>query len=159
MRWINLHVRNCWLSSDCWAGPDRELLAVNLTITITININIRVHTCRRTREQAQWGTVMSIYTKHHRSSLHSHTVILNHPNLAVHIELINWAVLQSSHAKSVIAADLYMSSLTDVKLGSLCWTFISRCRLSISHLKHRSSQWSQSSSSSIPHSLHNLSSL
>ena len=95
----------------------------------------------------------------HRSSPHSHTVILNHPNLAVHIEYINWAVLWSSPAKSVIIADLCMSSMIDAKLGSLCWTFVSRCRLSVSHLKHCSSQWSQSSTSFIPHSLHNLSSL
>ena len=52
-----------------------------------------------------------------------------------------------------------MSSLTDAKLGNLCWTFVSRCHLSISYLKHHSSQWSQSFTSFIPHSLHSLSSL
>ena len=46
-----------------------------------------------------------------------------------------------------------MSALTDAKLGSLCLKFVSRCRLSISHLEHRNSQWSQSSTSFIPHSL------
>ena len=48
--------------------------------------------------------------------LYSHTVTLNHQNLAIHIEQINSAVLCSSHAKSVIAADLSGSSIPDAKL-------------------------------------------
>ena len=42
---------------------------------------------------------------------------LKHRNLAFHIELINWVVLGSSHAKSVTAADLSTSLIPDAQLG------------------------------------------